>query len=700
MTYRTTRLLSILALTAVLFTLTLTTLRLQATDNTLYLIRISYNNIDELNRLMHHDIWETDVQNQTVLISGDIYLLQALQTDGWQAQIDKQATAEQLNNSRAIDTFNSGYRTVTELYTALQTISQTYPTLVELVDYGDSHCLAESGCTVPVTTTTPASTTIAGYDLHAIRLTNESISGTSTISGTSVVSGTKPVLFLMAAIHAREITTPEVAMRFIDWLLAGYGSDADITWLLDYHEIWVVPVANPDGHHIVWLGTQPPYSSTPFYHRKNSRDSGCTTWPSISNNHYGVDLNRNHTSGEWGTIGIDSWNCGATYPGTAAGSEVEIQHLETLIQALIPDQRGPNINDVAPSDTKGLFITLHSSGRFVVWPWGNSYNQITANNTEMAMIGEKFASYNQYTACRPGSSGCLGVVSGASEDWAYEKLGIPAYTFELGTTFFASFSEMENIQWPRNRPAFFYAAKIADAPYQRIHGPDVGSIITDTNGYTITITAVLSDTETGGQSIANGRYSLGAPLNHTPQLSGTLPLLDGVADSTTDTVQATIDASGLLSGTYPLFIYGVDSDGNEGPPTAVWVTIPVTTLTLSGGGTQMEGDSGTSTVTFTATLNITTTGSFTVSYTTQDGTAAAPSDYATNSDILTFTGNANETQTIPLTLYGDTDPEPDETLTITLSTPSLENIIVEGSPQTVTITNDDPHIRYLPLVRR
>ena len=698
MTYRTTRLLSIFTITAVLlFSLVATTLQLQATDSTQYLIRVPYNDIDELNRLMHHDIWETDIEKQTILISGDIYLLQALQANGWQAHIDEEATADKLNHGRAIDTFNSGYRTVTELYTALDTISQTYPTLVEWVDYGDSYCLTNSGCT------TPGGDTVAGYDLSALRLTNEAISGTSTLSGTSVVSGTKPVFFLMAAIHAREITTPEVAMRFIDWLLAGYGSDADITWLLDYHEIWVVPVANPDGHHLVWLGTQPPYNSSPLYHRKNSQDSGCATWPSTSGNHYGVDLNRNHTSAEWNTTGTDAWNCGATYPGTAAGSEVEIQHLETLIQSLIADQRGPNINDAAPDNTSGLFITLHSSGRFVLWPWGNSYNQITANNTEMAMIGEKFASYNQYTACRPGSSWCLGVVSGASEDWAYEKLGIPAYTFELGTTFFASFSEMENVQWPRNRPAFFYAAKIADAPYQRIHGPDVSNILTDTNGYAVTITAVLSETETGGQAIASGRYSIGAPLNHTPQLSGTLSLLDGVADSTTDTVQATIDTSTLISGTYPLFVYGIDSDGNEGPPTAVWVTVPTTptaTLTLSGGGTQPEGNSGTSTVTLTVTLDITTTGSFTVSYTTQDGTAITPDDYATNSDVLTFTGNANETQTIPLTLYGDTDPESDETLTITLGTPSLENIAVEGSPQTVTITNDDSHTHYLPLVRR
>ena len=61
-------------------------------------------------------------------------------------------------------------------------------------------------------------------------------------------TGFKPRFFLMANIHGRELITNETAMVFIQKLLQGYGNDPDITWLLDYDEIYVLVSANPDGH--------------------------------------------------------------------------------------------------------------------------------------------------------------------------------------------------------------------------------------------------------------------------------------------------------------------------------------------------------------------------------------------------------------------------------------------------------------------
>ena len=57
-------------------------------------------------------------------------------------------------------------------------------------------------------------------------------------------------------------------MRMLDWLVDGYGVDADATWIVDHHEVWIIPSLNPDGHWIVELGTQPPYNGNPFYQRK------------------------------------------------------------------------------------------------------------------------------------------------------------------------------------------------------------------------------------------------------------------------------------------------------------------------------------------------------------------------------------------------------------------------------------------------
>ncbi|MEZ4516470.1 MAG: hypothetical protein R3C44_06420 [Chloroflexota bacterium] len=120
--------------------------------------------------------------------------------------IDANATA-QTRQSRLVDVFDDGYRTVDELYADMAVYEETYPNLTEIVAYGQSECLAAGGCI------NPGGNELPGYELRALRITNEAVSSASTINGTTITRGQKPVLFLMANIHAREITTPELAMR-------------------------------------------------------------------------------------------------------------------------------------------------------------------------------------------------------------------------------------------------------------------------------------------------------------------------------------------------------------------------------------------------------------------------------------------------------------------------------------------------------
>ena len=47
------------------------------------------------------------------------------------------------------------------------------------------------------------------------------------------IPGPKPVFWYDAGIHAREIATPEIAMRYISWLLDNYNTDPDAHWLVD-----------------------------------------------------------------------------------------------------------------------------------------------------------------------------------------------------------------------------------------------------------------------------------------------------------------------------------------------------------------------------------------------------------------------------------------------------------------------------------
>jgi hypothetical protein len=101
----------------------------------------------------------------------------------------------------------------------------------------------------------------------------------------------------------------------------------------------------------------------------------------------------------------------------------------------------------------------------------------------------------------------------------------------------------------------------------------------------------------------------------------------------------------------------------------------------------LEGDSGSATASFTVSLSYATAQTVTVGYATADGSATSSSDYLTASGSLTFTAGLTET-TIPVTVYGDTTFEGDETFTVTLVSPVHATL---GNAQaTGTILDDDP----------
>ena len=100
-----------------------------------------------------------------------------------------------------------------------------------------------------------------------------------------------------------------------------------------------------------------------------------------------------------------------------------------------------------------------------------------------------------------------------------------------------------------------------------------------------------------------------------------------------------------------------------------------------------EGDTGTSTLTFNVTLSHASSDTVTVDYTTNNGTATvADGDYDAASGTVTF-DPGQTTQTVDVTINGDTTHEADETFTVDLSNASNAGI-ADGSG-IGTITNDD-----------
>ncbi len=99
-----------------------------------------------------------------------------------------------------------------------------------------------------------------------------------------------------------------------------------------------------------------------------------------------------------------------------------------------------------------------------------------------------------------------------------------------------------------------------------------------------------------------------------------------------------------------------------------------------------EGNTGSTSATFTVTLSPASSQTVTVSYATANGTATAGTDYTATSGTLTFTAGQTS-KTVAVAVLGDTPVEADETLTLALS--STSGATLSRAVGTATIVNDD-----------
>ncbi|MCL4863582.1 MAG: hypothetical protein KJZ93_29525, partial [Caldilineaceae bacterium] len=445
------------------------------------------------------------------------------------------------------------YRTVEETYTALAALATAQPDLAQWITIGGSWNQLNPG-------------NGDGHDLRVLVLTNRTI------------PGPKPRFFLMGAIHAREMTTAELAARFAEALVNGYGHHPDATWLLDYTEVHILPITNPDGRK---------WAEQLLYWRKNTnRNDGCSNAsPFIS--YYGVDLNRN-SGFKWGQC--EGQNCSSTaacrdtFRGSGPASEPETQAVESYIRSLFPDQRGPDDDDPAPDDASGLLISLHSYSELVLFPWGWRATP-SPNHDQLQTLGNKFGYFNGYRVCQSGAPGCIYMTDGTTDDWAYGELGVAAFTFELGTAFFEACSYFEETIVRDNLPALRYAAKSARRPYQTPAGPDSIEVTATpariVSGMPLTLTALADDTryrsnngiDEPTQPIAVARYTLDAPSWVTGTQTFVMTAIDGLFDGPVEEVGATVETTDWPVGRRLLLVESQDTTGQWGAPSSVFVDV-------------------------------------------------------------------------------------------------------------------------------
>ena len=196
--------------------------------------------------------------------------------------------------------------------------------------------------------------------------------------------------------HAREWISTMVTTCVADRLVRDYDRDPLIRAFVDHTDLWVVPVANPDGYQFSW--------STDRYWRKSRRDR------------HGVDLNRNF-SVAFGGPGSSGSKSSQVYRGPYAFSEPESSALR----------------DLAKREHITLNVDFHAYGQLVLYPWGYTGTP-TKDRDLFSAVGDRmassmFATHQVPYALMPAVE--LYPASGTMMDWMYGEVGAVAYAIEL-----------------------------------------------------------------------------------------------------------------------------------------------------------------------------------------------------------------------------------------------------------------------------
>jgi hypothetical protein len=304
-----------------------------------------------------------------------------------------QATSSAQNTSTTLPGYPC-YRTLETVLADAEELTTDYPELADWIDIGDSWVKQNiSG--------------ESGYDLNVLKLTNRSI------------SGSKPILFLLSDLHARDLAPVELSLRFAEQLLSDYGTDPEVTWLLDEAEIQILLVANPDGRAVVeeQIDQGMAGEGGGDARQKNLHAGTC---PNPDNT--GIDLQRNFPLGWQGS----DEGCDNAYSGRNSLSEPESQALRAYLWQIFPDYRVEGPFDSADLDAKGLLLNLISFGDTITYPY--SYTSYQApEEDQLYTLANKLAYGLNADLLRNAP-----LIYGSPEDDLYAMLGIPALTYSIG----------------------------------------------------------------------------------------------------------------------------------------------------------------------------------------------------------------------------------------------------------------------------
>lgn len=245
---------------------------------------------------------------------------------------------QNLFNNQPFST-EAGYRNFTVVNNTLMELAQKYPTIVKLETIG---------------------TTSSGLTQYGLK-----------ISDNVNEDENESELMMTAATHGDEIITTEVLLRFIEEMLAGYDQNPRLAALVNNHELFFVPVVNPDG----------------FSARRRYAGN--------------VDPNRD-------------------YPWPGHENKNPVACIANMINFFQQHQIVGSID-------------FHAFGKLVMYPWAYTKTSPPPEHERIFdNLGREMAAANSYTYGQ--ISKVIYVAEGSSADYYYWKFNTMAFGIEMGNS--------------------------------------------------------------------------------------------------------------------------------------------------------------------------------------------------------------------------------------------------------------------------
>ncbi|MBR9922526.1 MAG: hypothetical protein GYB31_16945 [Bacteroidetes bacterium] len=258
----------------------------------------------------------------------------------------------------------AGYFTYQEMLDELDAMAAAYPDLVSPRAEVDNI------------------TTHDGYPIYWLRMSDNAVNDEE-----------EPEVLYTALHHAREPGGLSQMIFFMWYMLEGYGTNPEITYLLDETELYFMPCLNPDGY--LYNELTNPMGGGLW--RKNRRDNLDGT--------YGVDLNRNYGY-EWGydDTGSSPFPGSSTYRGPGPFSEPETAAVEAFC----------NEHEFQ------IALNYHTYGNLLIYPWGY-LDTPTSEAAVFSGMAEAMTRENDFFA-GTGTQTVGYTVNGTSDDWMYGEV--------------------------------------------------------------------------------------------------------------------------------------------------------------------------------------------------------------------------------------------------------------------------------------